>query len=180
MVSLCPLPSQTALKDPNVCAFMVEPIQGEAGVVVPREGYLRAVRELCTRHNVLWIADEVQTGLGRTGRLLAVHHEDVRPDIVVLGKALSGGAYPVSAVLADDEVMLCIKPGQHGSTYGGNPLACRVATAALRVLLDEKLTENAERMGQLLRRELSSLPKEVVSLVRGKGLLNAIVIGKGE
>lgn len=171
---------QVALQDPEVCAFMVEPIQGEAGVVVPHAGYLKGVRDLCTRYNVLWIADEVQTGLGRTGRLLAVNHEEARPDIVILGKALSGGVYPVSAVLADDDIMLCIKPGQHGSTYGGNPLACRVATAAIRVLLDEKLTENAERMGTLLRAELNALPKDVVTLVRGKGLLNAIVIGKGK
>ncbi|XP_034243771.1 ornithine aminotransferase, mitochondrial isoform X2 [Thrips palmi] len=170
---------EAALKDPDVCAFMVEPIQGEAGVVVPHAGYLKGVRELCTRYNVLWIADEVQTGLGRTGKLLAVNHEEARPDIVILGKALSGGVYPVSAVLADDDIMLCVKPGQHGSTYGGNPLACRVATAALRVLLDEKLTENAERMGLLLRAELNTLPKDVVTLVRGKGLLNAIVIGQG-
>ncbi|XP_052121103.1 ornithine aminotransferase, mitochondrial [Frankliniella occidentalis] len=171
---------EVALKDPEVCAFMVEPIQGEAGVVVPEDGYLRGVRALCTKYNVLWIADEVQTGLGRTGKLLAVHHEEgARPDIVILGKALSGGVYPVSAVLADDDVMLCVKPGQHGSTYGGNPLACRVATAALRVLIDEKLTQNAEQMGKLLRSELNTLPKDVVTLVRGKGLLNAIVIGKG-
>ncbi|XP_067100871.1 ornithine aminotransferase, mitochondrial [Osmerus mordax] len=167
---------ENALQDTNVAAFMVEPIQGEAGVVVPDPGYLTKVRELCTKHNVLFIADEVQTGLARTGRRLAVDHEAVRPDLVVLGKALSGGVYPVSAVLCDDEVMLTIKPGEHGSTYGGNPLACRVAIAALEVLEEEKLAENAERMGQLLRSELNKLPKDIVTAVRGKGLLNAIVI----
>ncbi|KAG7264492.1 hypothetical protein CRUP_025572 [Coryphaenoides rupestris] len=156
-----------ALQDPNVAAFMVEPIQGEAGVVVPDQGYLTKVRELCTKHN---------TGLARTGRRLAVDHEEVRPDVVILGKALSGGVYPVSAVLCDDEVMLTIKPGEHGSTYGGNPLACHVAMAALEVMEEEKLAENAERMGQLLRSELRKLPQDVVSKVRGKGLLNAIVI----
>ncbi|XP_026468270.1 ornithine aminotransferase, mitochondrial isoform X2 [Ctenocephalides felis] len=169
---------EKALQDPCVCAFMVEPIQGEAGVVVPDDDYLRRVRDLCTKYNVLWIADEVQTGLCRTGRMLAVDHEGVRPDIIVLGKALSGGVYPVSAVLADDPIMLCIQPGEHGSTYGGNPLACRVAIAALQVLQDEKLAENAERLGAVLRRELNSLPKEVVTTVRGKGLMNAIVINK--
>ncbi|XP_046749473.1 ornithine aminotransferase, mitochondrial [Diprion similis] len=168
-----------ALADPNVCAFMVEPIQGEAGVVVPQEGYLKSVRELCTKHNVLWIADEVQTGLARTGKRLAVDHEGVRPDIVILGKALSGGFYPVSGVLADDQVMLTIKPGEHGSTYGGNPLGCRIAMAALRVLEDEKLAENAQRLGEILRKKLGQLPKEIVKLVRGKGLLNAIVVADG-
>ncbi|CAN7946172.1 unnamed protein product, partial [Ixodes hexagonus] len=167
---------QRALADPNVCSFMVEPIQGEAGVVVPSEGYLKGVRKLCTQHNVLWIADEIQTGLGRTGKRLCVHHDDVRPDIVTLGKALSGGVYPVSAVLADDEVMLVIKPGEHGSTYGGNPLGARVAVTALRVLEEEKMAENAERMGQILRTELRKLPGDRVRLVRGKGLLNAIVV----
>lgn len=167
-----------ALKDPTVCAFMVEPIQGEAGVVVPDEGYLRGVRELCTKHQVLWIADEVQTGLCRTGKLLAVDHENVLPDLLVLGKALSGGVFPVSAVLANDDVMLCIKPGEHGSTFGGNPLGCKVAIAALEILQEEKLSENAEKMGKILRSELSQLPKDVVSCVRGKGLLNAIVINK--
>lgn len=167
---------EKALQDPNVCAFMVEPIQGEAGVVVPDEGYLRRVRELCTKYNVLFIADEVQTGLARTGRMLAIDHEDVKPDILILGKALSGGLYPVSAVLANNEVMLCIKPGEHGSTYGGNPLGCKVAMAALNVLIDEKLAENADRMGRKLRQSLSELPQDVVSIVRGKGLLNAIVI----
>ncbi|MEQ2194869.1 hypothetical protein XENOCAPTIV_004162 [Xenoophorus captivus] len=167
---------EKTLQDPNVAAFMVEPIQGEAGVVVPDQGYLTKVRELCTKYNVLWIADEVQTGLARTGRRLAVDHEGVRPDLVILGKALSGGVYPVSAVLSDNEVMLTIKPGEHGSTYGGNPVACRVAIAALEVMEEEKLAENAQRMGELLRAELRKLPKDVVTTVRGKGLLNAIVI----
>nr|XP_006630478.1 PREDICTED: ornithine aminotransferase, mitochondrial [Lepisosteus oculatus]XP_015202526.1 PREDICTED: ornithine aminotransferase, mitochondrial [Lepisosteus oculatus]XP_015202527.1 PREDICTED: ornithine aminotransferase, mitochondrial [Lepisosteus oculatus]XP_015202528.1 PREDICTED: ornithine aminotransferase, mitochondrial [Lepisosteus oculatus] len=167
---------ERALQDQNVAAFMVEPIQGEAGVIVPDEGYLTKVRELCTQHNVLLIADEVQTGLARTGRRLAVDHESVRPDIVLLGKALSGGVYPVSAVLCDDEVMLTIKPGEHGSTYGGNPLACRVAIASLEVLEKEKLAENSEKMGMLLRSELMKLPNDIVTTVRGKGLLNAIVI----
>ncbi|KAI8041030.1 ornithine aminotransferase, mitochondrial [Drosophila gunungcola] len=169
---------EESLKDPNVCAFMVEPIQGEAGVVVPSNGYLKKVRELCSKYNVLWIADEVQTGLARTGKMLAVNYEQVQPDILILGKALSGGLYPVSAVLCNDQVMLCIKPGEHGSTYGGNPLGCKVAMAALEVLQEEKLAENAFKMGELLRSELSQLPKDVVSVVRGKGLLNAIVINK--
>lgn len=155
---------------------MLEPIQGEAGVVVPSEGYLKGVRQLCSHHRVLWIADEIQTGLGRTGKMLCVDHDGVRPDIVTLGKALSGGVYPVSAVLADDEVMLVIKPGEHGSTYGGNPLGTRVALTALQVLEDECMAENAQRMGELLREELQQLPKDVVLQVRGKGLLNAIVI----
>ncbi|XP_055322885.1 ornithine aminotransferase, mitochondrial isoform X2 [Sitodiplosis mosellana] len=164
------------LKDPNVCAFMVEPIQGEAGVFVPDDGYLKEVRRLCTKYNCLFIADEVQTGLSRTGKLLAVDHENVRPDILILGKALSGGVYPVSAVLANDDIMLTIKPGEHGSTYGGNPLGCKVAIAALEVLRDENLAENAERLGEKLRSELRKLPKDMVPIVRGKGLLNAIVI----
>jgi len=164
------------LQDPNTAAFMVEPIQGEAGVVVPDPGYLKGVRELCTKYNVLWIADEVQTGLCRTGKMLAVDHENVKPDIVVLGKALSGGVLPVSAVLCDDQIMLTIKPGEHGSTYGGNPLACKVAIAALEVLVEEKLADNAAVMGQLLRDKLSQLPASVVKLVRGQGLLNAIQI----
>ncbi|KYN08380.1 Ornithine aminotransferase, mitochondrial [Cyphomyrmex costatus] len=173
------LPSlQRALVDPNVCAFMVEPIQGEAGVVVPKNGYLKEIRELCTKNNVLWIADEVQTGLARTGKRIAVDHENVKPDILMLGKALSGGFYPVSGILANDEIMLTIKPGEHGSTYGGNPLGCKIALEALRVLEEEKLAENAERVGRLLRDELNKLPKEIVTLVRGKGLLNAIVINK--
>jgi len=164
------------IKDPNTCAFMVEPIQGEAGVVVPHDGYLKGVRDLCTKYNVLWIADEVQTGLCRTGRMLACDWENARPDILVLGKALSGGVLPVSAVLADDEVMLTIKPGEHGSTYGGNPLACKVAMASLQVLVDEKLAEKSEKMGEILRTELNKLPSSVVKTVRGRGLLNAIVI----
>ncbi|CAB1416693.1 unnamed protein product [Pleuronectes platessa] len=167
---------EKAFQDPHVAAFMVEPIQGEAGVVVPDQGYLTKVRELCTKYNVLWIADEVQTGLARTGRRLAVDHEEVRPDLVILGKALSGGVYPVSAVLCDDEVMLTIKPGEHGSTYGGNPVACQVAIAALEVMEEEKLAENSQKMGELLRSELRKLPRDVVTEVRGKGLLNAIVI----
>lgn len=166
------------LKDPTVCAFMVEPIQGEAGVVVPDEGYLTEVRRLCTKYNVLFIADEVQTGLARTGKMLACDHENVRPDILILGKALSGGMYPVAAVLCDDKIMMTIKPGEHGSTYGGNPLGCKVALAALNVLIKENLADNAERMGQKLRKELNQLPKDIVSIVRGKGLLNAIVINK--
>ncbi|KAM5271422.1 ornithine aminotransferase, mitochondrial isoform 2-T2 [Ctenodactylus gundi] len=167
---------ERALQDSNVAAFMVEPIQGEAGVVVPDPGYLVGVRELCTRHQVLFIADEIQTGLARTGKWLAVDHENVRPDVVLLGKALSGGFYPVSAVLCDDEIMLTIKPGEHGSTYGGNPLGCRVAIAALEVLEEENLAENADKMGTILRNELMKLPSDIVTAVRGKGLLNAIVI----
>lgn len=167
---------KTALEDPTVCAFMMEPIQGEAGVVVPDPGYLKSVRELCTKNNVLWIADEVQTGLGRTGKRLAVDHENVKPDILVLGKALSGGVLPVSAALANDEVMLTIKPGEHGSTFGGNPLACKVAIAALQVLEEEKLADNAEKLGKILRAEMNELPNSVIKLVRGKGLLDAIVI----
>lgn len=169
-------------KDPNVAAFMVEPIQGEAGVVVPDEGYLAGVRSLCTKYNVLFIADEVQTGIARTGKMLATDYEDARPDILILGKALSGGVLPVSAVLADDEVMLCIKPGEHGSTFGGNPLACKVAQAALEVVVDENLSENADRLGKLFRSELDSRFKNVgiVNLIRGRGLLNAIVINDSE
>lgn len=167
---------EAACQDPNAVAFMVEPIQGEAGVNVPDEGYLKGVRDICTKNNVLFIADEVQTGLARTGRFLCVDHENVKPDLLILGKALSGGMYPVSAVLASDEVMLTIKPGEHGSTYGGNPIACKVARAALEVLIEENLTENAEKMGLILRRELNKLDKNVVTKVRGKGLLNAIII----
>ncbi len=167
---------ERALQNPNVAAFMVEPIQGEAGVVVPDDGYLAGVRKLCDEYNVLMIADEIQTGLCRTGKMLACDHENVRPDIVILGKALSGGVLPVSAVLADDDIMLNIHPGQHGSTYGGNPLACAVAMEALQVLKDEKMAENAEAMGIILRSELEKLENEHVELVRGKGLLNAIVI----
>ena len=164
------------LKDSNVCAFMVEPIQGEAGVVVPDEGYLAGVRSLCDKYNVLFIADEVQTGIARTGKMLATDYENARPDILILGKALSGGVFPVSAVLADDDVMLCIQPGEHGSTFGGNPLACKVAQAALEVVLDEKLAENAYRLGEIFRREMRAIDSDMVTLVRGKGLLNAIVI----
>jgi ornithine--oxo-acid transaminase len=167
---------ETALADSNVAAFMVEPIQGEAGVVIPSEGYLKGVRELCTKYNVLFIADEIQTGLARTGKMLACDHENVRPDILILGKALSGGTLPISAILADDIVMLQIKPGEHGSTYGGNPLACAVAMKALEVLKSEKMAENAEAMGALLRSELEKLHSPFIKLVRGKGLLNAIVI----
>ncbi len=167
---------ETALADSNVAAFMVEPIQGEAGVVIPNEGYLKGVRDLCTKYNVLFIADEIQTGLARTGKMLACDHENVRPDILILGKALSGGTLPISAILADDIVMLQIKPGEHGSTYGGNPLACAVAMKALEVLKSEKMAENAETMGALLRSELEKLHSPLIKLVRGKGLLNAIVI----
>ena len=167
---------ETALADPMVCGFLVEPIQGEAGVVVPTDGYLKGVRELCTKHNALFVADEVQTGLARTGKMLACEHEDVRPDVLILGKALSGGMYPVSAVLADDDVMLTIEPGQHGSTFGGNPIAARVAVAALEVIREEKLAENAARMGAIFRSELGGIEHPMIELVRGKGLLNAVVI----
>lgn len=162
--------------DKHIAAFMFEPIQGEAGVVVPDEGYLAGVRALCTKYNVLMIADEVQTGLCRTGKMLACDHESVKPDILILGKALSGGTMPVSAVLADDEVMLTIKPGEHGSTYGGNPLACAVAMESLKVLKDEALADNAEKMGELFRTRLRAIQSPLISEVRGKGLLNAIVI----
>ena len=167
---------EETLKDPNVCAFMVEPIQGEAGVIVPDEGYLRGVREICDRYNVLFIADEVQTGLARTGKLLACDHEDVKPDILILGKALSGGVFPVSAVLANDEVMLCIKPGEHGSTYGGNPLACKVAIAALNVIKEEDLCENSQILGEVFRKKLRKFSNPLIKEVRGKGLLNAIEV----
>lgn len=167
---------EAALSHPNVAGFMFEPIQGEAGVVVPDAGYLTAVRAICNRHNVLMIADEIQTGLCRTGRMLACDHEQVRPNILILGKALSGGILPISAVLADDAVMLTIRPGEHGSTYGGNPLACAVAMAALQVLKDEQLAERAEAMGELLREGIRSLESPYIKTVRGKGLLNAIVI----
>ncbi|WP_353723052.1 ornithine--oxo-acid transaminase [Dyadobacter sp. 676] len=168
--------------DPNIAGFMVEPIQGEAGVVVPDEGYLRGVRDLCTKYNVLFIADEVQTGIGRTGRRLACDWEGVKPDILVLGKALSGGTMPVSAALADDEVMLTIAPGEHGSTYGGNPLACAVTIAALQVVEEENLATNAERMGRVFRERMQRLQKQcsLIENVRGKGLLNAIVINDTE
>ena len=167
---------EKALQDKNVAAFMVEPIQGEAGVVLPDEGYLRAVSNLCKQYNVLFIADEIQTGLARTGKMLACDHENVRPDILILGKALSGGTLPVSAVLCDDEIMLNIQPGEHGSTYGGNPLACAVAIAALQVLKDENMAANAEAMGIVLREELAKLNSPFITTIRGKGLLNAIVI----
>ena len=163
-------------KDPNVAAFMVEPIQGEAGVIVPSDGYLSGVRKLCDKYNVLFIADEVQTGIARTGKLLATDYEDARPDILVLGKALSGGVFPVSAVLADNEIMMCIKPGEHGSTYGGNPLANKVAVAALEVIKHERLAENALILGNILRDELKKISSDMITTVRGKGLLNAIVI----
>jgi ornithine--oxo-acid transaminase len=164
------------LRDPNVAAFLVEPIQGEAGVYVPDDGYLTRSYELCKKNNVLFIADEVQTGIARTGKLLACDHENVRPDILILGKALSGGVYPVSAVLADDDIMLCIQPGQHGSTFGGNPVAAKVAIAALEVVKDEKLAENADYLGEIFRAEMRKIKSDMVSVVRGKGLLNAIVI----
>ena len=169
---------ENELKDKNVAAFMVEPIQGEAGVVVPDEGYLSGVRELCTKYNVLFIADEVQTGIARTGKMLATDYENARPDILILGKALSGGVLPISAVLADDEIMLCIKPGEHGSTFGGNPLACKVARAALEVVVEEDLSSNAFEMGKIFRNELNDRLSDsnIVKLVRGRGLLNAIVI----
>jgi ornithine--oxo-acid transaminase len=168
---------EIALKsNPNICAFMVEPIQGEAGVVVPDEGYLKAVRDLCTQYNVLFIADEVQTGIARTGKLVCCDHENVKPDLLILGKALGGGVFPVSCVLGNDEVMLTLKPGQHGSTFGGNPLACAVAMAALKVVTDEKLAENAEKLGEIFRNRMLQLDLPMVSLVRGKGLLNAIKI----
>jgi len=165
-----------ALEDPNVAGFMVEPIQGEAGVVVPDEGYLSGAYKRCQEKNVLFIADEVQTGIARTGKLICCEHENVKPDILILGKALSGGVFPVSAVLADDEIMLCIKPGEHGSTFGGNPLACKVAMAALEVVRDENLSENAERLGNILRTDLRKIDSSLIEKVRGKGLLNAIVI----
>ncbi len=167
---------EKALEDPNVAGFLVEPIQGEAGVYVPEEGYLKKAYDLCKAKNVLFIADEVQTGIARTGKLLACDHEGVRPDVLILGKALSGGVIPVSAVLCDDDIMLCIKPGEHGSTFGGNPLAAKVAIAALEVVRDEKLSEKAEELGKIFREEMSNVKSEMIELVRGKGLLNAIII----
>ncbi|MFV0142347.1 MULTISPECIES: ornithine--oxo-acid transaminase [Empedobacter] len=165
-------------KADKICAFLVEPIQGEAGVNVPSEGYLKACEELCKQHNVLFIADEIQTGIARTGKMLAIDHENIDADVLILGKAVSGGAYPVSAVLANDEIMNVIKPGQHGSTYGGNPLAAAVATEALQVVLDEKLAENSEKLGQIFRAEITKMAEEfpLFKSVRGKGLLNAILI----
>lgn len=164
------------LKDPDVAGFLVEPIQGEAGVYVPDEGFLSKSWELCKKHNVLFIADEVQTGIGRTGKLLACDHENVRPDILILGKALSGGFYPISVALADDDIMLCIKPGEHGSTFGGNPVAAKIAIAALKVIKEEKLAENAAALGEFFRAELNKIKSDMIEKVRGKGLLNAIVI----
>lgn len=173
---------EKALEDPNVAGYMVEPIQGEAGVMVPDEGYLKKAYDLCKSKNVLFIADEVQTGISRTGKLFCCQHEDVKPDILILGKALSGGVFPVSAALADNEIMMTIKPGEHGSTFGGNPLGCKVAMAALKVAVDENLAENAERLGTIFRAELSAFAKEndLVNSVRGKGLLNAILINDTE
>jgi ornithine--oxo-acid transaminase len=169
---------KNALQDKNIAGFLFEPIQGEAGVVVPDDGYIKQAYDLCRANQVLFIADEIQTGIARTGKMLAVDHEGVHPDMLILGKALSGGVYPVSAVLANDEIMLCIKPGQHGSTYGGNPLAARVGVAALEVVRDEKLAENAQRLGEIFRSEMEKIiaKSDLVQLVRGKGLLNAIVI----
>jgi ornithine--oxo-acid transaminase len=167
---------EESLKDPNIAGFLVEPIQAEAGVYVPDNGYLKKAAELCKKHRVLFIADEVQTGLARTGKMLACDHEHVRPDILILGKALSGGMYPVSCVLADNEVMLTIKPGEHGSTYGGNPLAARISMAAIDVILEENLAENATRMGELFRETMRKVKSEIIGEVRGKGLLNAIAI----
>jgi ornithine--oxo-acid transaminase len=164
------------LRDDDIAGFMVEPIQGEAGVCVPDDGYIAAAYDLCKRYNVLFIADEVQTGIARTGRLLACDYEDIKPDILILGKAISGGVFPVSAVLANNEIMLCIKPGEHGSTFGGNPLANKVAIAALEVIKDENLADNAYELGKILRRELTSIDTDMIMEVRGKGLLNAIVM----
>ena len=173
---------ENALKDPNVAAFMVEPIQGEAGVVVPDEDYLLKAYDLCTKSNVLFIADEVQTGIGRTGKMLCCDHYNFKPDILILGKALSGGVFPVSAILSSDEVMLTIKPGEHGSTFGGNPLACEVAIAALEVIQNENMIDNADRLGKIFRNEINNFIKSssIARLVRGKGLLNAIVINDKE
>lgn len=163
-------------KDPNVAGFMVEPIQGEAGVIVPDDGYMKRIHEVCRKHNVLLIADEVQTGLGRTGKLLCCDHDGIQPDILILGKALSGGVLPVSAVLARDEIMLCIKPGEHGSTYGGNPLGVRVAQTALEVLRDEKMSENAERLGPIFRDRIASFGHPWIKEIRGRGLMNAVEV----
>lgn len=167
---------EKALEDKNVAGIMLEPIQGEAGVIIPDDGYLKKVSEICTKNNVLLIADEVQTGLGRTGKLLACDHENVKPDILILGKALGGGVLPVSAVLCRDEIMLTIKPGQHGSTFGGNPLACKVAIASLEVIRDEKLSENSANMGEIFRDRLLNIKSPIIETVRGKGLFNAMVI----
>ncbi len=167
---------EKALQDPHVCALLAEPIQGEAGVVIPDDGFLKTCESLCKSNNVLFIADEIQTGLARTGKLLAIEHEGVKPDLIILGKALSGGLYPVSCVLANDDVMLTIKPGEHGSTYGGNPLACALVQTALDIILDEKLADNAEKLGEVLRSDLKGLNSSFIKEVRGKGLLNAVVI----
>jgi len=167
---------EKALEDPNVAGFLVEPIQGEAGVYVPAEGYLKTAYDLCKEKNVLFIADEVQTGIARTGKLLACDYENVRPDILILGKALSGGVYPVSAALADDNIMMCIKPGEHGSTFGGNPIAAKVAIAALEVVKDENLAQKAYELGKVFREEMEAIDSDMIEIVRGKGLLNAIVI----
>lgn len=169
---------EKALQNPNVCGFLVEPIQGEAGVYVPQNGYLKKAQELCTKHHVILMADEIQTGIARTGKLLATMYDDIKPDLLIIGKALSGGTYPVSAVLTNDEIMLTIKPGEHGSTFGGNPLACAVAMAALQVVKDENLAENSYKMGELFRKRMRALQEktDIITLVRGKGLLNAIVI----
>jgi len=167
---------EKALEDPNVAGFLVEPIQAEAGVYVPEDGYLKKAFDLCKKHNVLFAADEVQTGLARTGKMLACDHENVKPDILILGKAISGGMLPVSCVLANNEIMLTIKPGEHGSTYGGNPIAAKVAIASLDVIRDEKLAENAEKMGKIFRKRLKSIDSDLIEIVRGKGLLNAVVI----
>lgn len=169
-----------ALKDNTVVGFLIEPIQGEAGVYVPNDGYLKTCAEMCKAANVLFIADEVQTGIARTGKMLACDHEGVKPDMLILGKALSGGMYPVSAVFANDDVMMCIKPGNHGSTYGGNPLGCKIAMTAMQVVLDEKLAENANSLGEILRTELRAIKSDRVTLVRGKGLLNAIIIKEND
>lgn len=173
---------EQALKEKDVAGFLVEPIQGEAGVNVPSDGYLKSAYELCQKYDALFIADEIQTGIARTGTLLCVDHEDVRPDIVILGKALSGGAYPVSAVLADNEIMECLRPGEHGSTYGGNPLACAVAMAALDVVKEENLAGNADKLGKIFREEMRTLAEktDLIASVRGKGLLNAVVINDTE
>lgn len=165
-------------QDETVCAFMMEPIQGEAGVVVPDDGYLKGVRKLCTKYNILWIADEIQTGLCRTGKRLAVDHEDERPDILILGKALSGGMYPVSGILADDHIMLCLETGTHGSTFGGSPLGNRVAVEAVKILEEENLAENARKLGEIVRKTLEKLPKDIATEFRGRGLLGGLVINK--
>ena len=167
---------EEALKDPDVAGFLVEPIQGEAGVYVPDDGYLKKAYDLCKAHQVLFMADEVQTGIARTGKLLACDHEGVHPDVLILGKAISGGMMPVSCVLANDDIMLCIKPGEHGSTYGGNPIAAKVSIAALEVVRDEKLAENAEKLGKVFRDRMNGIHSDMVELVRGKGLLNAVII----